>query len=133
MRRWGTEMKGSNPEPHIWSATIDDSDQIATVLHASFIEYEASYTSAGFAATTPTSEQIQQRMSEGPVWVALLDNVIVGTVSAVLKREGVYIRGMALLPDARGHGIGVRLLEKVEEFAGSQGRERLFLSTTPFL
>jgi len=103
------------------------------VLHASFVEYEASYTHEGFVATTSTSEQIEQRMSEGPVWVILQDDAIVGTISAVPKNEGVYIRGMGILPIAPGQGIGTLLLEEVEGFASKHNYERLFLSTTPFL
>jgi GNAT superfamily N-acetyltransferase len=97
------------------------------------VEYEASYTHEAFVATISTSERIEQRMSEGPVWVALRDDAIVGTVSAVPKNEGVYIRGMGILPTARGQGIGTPLLEEVEGFASKHNYERLFLSTTPFL
>jgi len=54
-------------------------------------------------------------------------------VSAVLKREGLYIRGMAVDPAARGKGIGRELLDCAEKFAVQNCCERLFLSTTPFL
>jgi hypothetical protein len=47
-------------------ATHADAGAIAAVLHDSFIEYEKSYTANGFAATTPTAEQIKNRMNEGP-------------------------------------------------------------------
>ena len=40
---------------------------------------------------------------------------------------------MAILPTARGQGIGRVLLEQVERFASESGQRRLFLSTTPFL
>lgn len=103
------------------------------VLRASFVEYESAYTPPAFAATTPTSEQIQYRMSEGPVWVALHQGTIVGTVSVVPKNEAVYLRSMAILPTAREQGIGRLLLAQVEEFATRHSYERLFLSTTPFL
>jgi len=57
----------------------------------------------------------------------------VGTVSAVVKGESVYVRGMAVLPAARGTGAGSELLKQVEEWADGKGCTRLFLSTTPFL
>lgn len=110
-----------------------DASSIASVLQESFIEYKASYTSEGFAATTPTSEQVLKRMKEGPLWVALNKERIVGTVSAVAKGAALYIRGMGILPAARGMGIGKLLLRQTEKFAHEQGFERLFLSTTPFL
>jgi GNAT superfamily N-acetyltransferase len=51
----------------------------------------------------------------------------------VVEGESVYVRGMAVLPAARGMGAGAALLREVESWALSQGCGRLFLSTTPFL
>jgi putative acetyltransferase len=111
----------------------DDAPVIAAALHASFVEFKSLYTDGGFAATTPAADQVLVRMREGAVWVALLENVVMGTVAAVVKSESVYIRGMAVLPTARGLGAGAKLLQQVENWAASQGCNRLFLSTTPFL
>jgi GNAT superfamily N-acetyltransferase len=117
----------------IRAATPDDTESIASVLYQSFIEYKSSYTEEGFAATTPTGEHLKERLSEGPVWVATLDETIISTVGAVPKADSLYIRGMAALPAALGQGIGELLLKHVETFARAQGFERLSLSTTPFL
>jgi GNAT superfamily N-acetyltransferase len=114
-------------------AAPEDAPAIAAVLHASFIEYKSSYTDEAFAATAPTSDQIRYRMNEGPVWVAVIENVIVGTVSVVPRGEALYIRGMAVLPATRGKRAGEGLLRCVESFALTHGHERLVLSTTPFL
>jgi GNAT superfamily N-acetyltransferase len=126
-------MRGNQPNIHIRRARADDAWSIASVLHASFVEYESSYTAEAFAATTSTREQIRRRMSEGPIWVALQGDTIVGAVSVVPKSEAVYIRGMAILPTARGQRIGTLLLEQVEAYASRHGYRRLYLSTTPFL
>lgn len=115
-------------------ASEDDAAAIASVLCESFAEYRSLYTPEGFAATTPASRQVRRRIEEGPVWVALYNGTIAGTVSVLDRgREGLYVRGMAVLTAARGKGIGRRLLEHVEAFARAQKYERLFLSTTPFL
>jgi len=114
-------------------AVPEDCGHIAAVLLEAFTEYESFYTTEAFAATTPTSDQILVRLAEGPIWVALKGDVIVGTIAAVLKNEALYLRGMAIAPAARGDGIGRKLLECAEEFAIQYGCERLFLSTTPFL
>jgi N-acetylglutamate synthase-like GNAT family acetyltransferase len=118
---------------HIRRAEIEDCGAIAEVLRESFAEFKPLYTEAGFAATAPGTKQIEARTREGPVWVALRDAVIVGTVSAVKKGESVYVRGMAVLPSARGSGAGTRLLEEVERWAADGNVSRIFLSTTPFL
>jgi len=110
-----------------------DAQQVASLLLESFAEYRDSYTPEGFAATTPTREEVLARMEEGPVWVALLDGNAVGTVAAVERDEELYVRGMAVLPSARGLGIGEMLLREVEGYARALGHSRLTLSTTPFL
>jgi putative acetyltransferase len=117
----------------IRTAVPDDAASIASVLHESFVEYQSSYTPEGFASTTPAPDEIQARMNEGPRWVALRDNNIVGTVSVVPKDGSLYIRGMAILPAARGERIGEALLKQIESFAAEHNYRRLFLSTTPFL
>jgi ribosomal protein S18 acetylase RimI-like enzyme len=102
-------------------------------LSESFAEYESLYTPKGFAATTITEEQVAHRVEEGPVWVVVRDDLIVGTVSVVPRGESLYIRGMAVLPATRGQRIGELLLTHIEKFAISGAFRRLFLSTTPFL
>lgn len=110
-----------------------DAPAIATVLHESFEEFKALYTDGGFSATTPGTDQVLARMREGPVWVALREGTVLGTVAAVVRADSIYIRGMAVLPGARGSGCGAGLLQQLEVWAGSEGCTRLFLSTTPFL
>lgn len=126
-------MEQISPNLQIRLAAPEDASAIASVLLESFMEYKSLYTQEGFTATTPASDQIQNRMQEGHAWVALLNNAIVGTVSVVPKCESLYVRGMALLPAARGQKIGELLLREVEGFAIEQGFKRMYLSTTPFL
>jgi GNAT superfamily N-acetyltransferase len=114
-------------------AELEEAPIIASVLREAFVEYEPLYTSGGLAATTPTGERIRARWQEGAVWVALLDGAIVGTVAAVPSGETLYIRSMAIVPAARGHGIGELLLREVEDYALEHAHNRLLLSTTPFL
>jgi GNAT superfamily N-acetyltransferase len=110
-----------------------DALEVASVLKKAFTEYEPRYTKEGYVATTPDAAAILHRMQEGPLWVADCENQVVGTAAAVNKETGLYIRGMAVLPAARSHGLGQLLLEEIERFAVQNGCRRLFLSTTPFL
>lgn len=114
-------------------ALLKDVEAIACILQSSFAEFEPLYTPAAFASTTPTAQQIRARWNEGPVWVALQDEDVVATVAAVPKNTGLYVRSMAVRPDARGQGIARKLLDEVENFAILHHHKRLFLSTTPFL
>lgn len=110
-----------------------DAAIIARLLEDSFAEYRELYTTAGYRATAIPEEQVIDRIREGPVWIALLNETIVATVSVVPKGNSLYVRGMAVKPSARGHHIGELLLTRIEQFAISEGFQRMFLSTTPFL
>ena len=114
-------------------ATLADVESIASVLRESFAEFEPVYTPEAFAATTPAGARIRARWREGPVWVAVSDGAIVGTVAAVVMHDSLYVRSMAVLPAARGLNIGHLLLAAVETCALAHGCRRMFLSTTPFL
>lgn len=127
---------GAEPEQagsEVRLATAEDAPSISALLFQSFVEYESSYTPEGFAATTPGAAEVLRRISEGPVWIALSKGKLVGTVSAVPKEEALYVRGMAVLPSARGFQIGKLLMAEIERFALASGCKRLVLSTTPFL
>jgi SAM-dependent methyltransferase/N-acetylglutamate synthase-like GNAT family acetyltransferase len=117
----------------IRKAVPDDAIAIASLLARSFAEYESSYTAEAFLATISTPDRIRDRIGEGPVWVVLRNNAVVGTLSAVARSTTLYLRGMAVDPTARGDGIGRELLECSEKYAVRNGFERLFLNTTPFL
>ena len=118
---------------HIRLAIPDDVTAIASVLRESFAEFVDLYTPAAFTATTPSSEIILRRLDEGPSWIAAINGDIAGTVSGVGRDNGLYIRSMAVLPSARGYGLGHMLLQQVEAYALEMGFHHLILSTTPFL
>src|SRR4051812_8512909 len=123
----------TEPNVQIRRAGPDDAASIAATLYKSFLAYEALYTPEAFAATVSTPGQIRERLKEGPIWVALQSETVVGTVSVVPKGEALYVRGMAVDPAARGRGVGRKLLARAEEFAAQSECKCLFLSTTPFL
>lgn len=125
--------KETMPDALIRRAVPGEAVAIASLLHRSFVEYESLYTAEAFAATICTPEKIKERIEEGPIWIALQDGKIVGTVSAVARGEALYVRGMAVDPLVRGSGTGRALLRCAEEFALTGGFKSLLLSTTPFL
>jgi GNAT superfamily N-acetyltransferase len=110
-----------------------DASAIAAVLRAAFAQYKCRYTLAAFAATTPSGEEIARRLGEGPIWVVLLRDTVVGTASILPRGEALYLRSMAVVPRVRGQGAGRLLLSQVECYAIMNGYERIELSTTPFL
>jgi GNAT superfamily N-acetyltransferase len=73
----------------------------------------------------------------GRFWVAVRDNAVVGTVGLYTRaqdaREAVWLGWFCVAPEARGDGIGGRLLEFVlKEAKSMQVRYlRLYTSTDP--
>lgn len=114
-------------------ASAADAETMAAILRAAFREFEPLYTPGGYRATTPTASEIVARLPEGPAWIARVNDESVGTVAAVLRGDEVYVRSMAVHPDARGAGVAGTLLDTVTRFAIDAGAQRMRLSTTPFL
>jgi ribosomal protein S18 acetylase RimI-like enzyme len=114
-------------------ARPDESEAISELLLESFGLFEAEYTPGAFEYTTPNTEVVRGRFEEGPVWVAMDGNTMIGTVSGLPEPGRFYVRSMAVSPDAQGHGIGQHLLEVLEAFARDKGFERTYLYTTHVL
>jgi ribosomal protein S18 acetylase RimI-like enzyme len=118
---------------HVRRATLADADRVADVLRVAFADLELFYTPAAFAATTPSAGQIRERFGEGPVWIAIDARRVVGTVAVVRREPGLYVRRMAVRPDARARGIARMLMREVENHAREVRAPLMYLSTTPFL
>ena len=114
-------------------ATRADALAIADIILQSFLEYKSSYTDEAFVATCPSGTEVEHRLAEGPVWIAVENETVVGTVSGVPDRKALLVRSLAVPPTSRGQGIGELLLDHVERYAYEHGYTRLVLSTTPFL
>lgn len=117
----------------IRQGTPGDADAISRVLHQAFAGYRPLYTPRAFRATALSRSRVLERMREGPVWVVLMGDVVVATASAMVTERGCYVRGMGVIPAARGHRIGWKLLETIEQSARDKRLPLLYLSTTPFL
>jgi GNAT superfamily N-acetyltransferase len=74
---------------------------------------------------------VAARLREGPIWLAIHDETIVGTAGALCQFGQRYIRGVAVLPEWRG--LASSLMKTIEHFAVENEARRLFLTTTPFL
>ena len=126
------EMK-KEQELKIRLATSEDSVAIAEVLHEAFLPFREHYTAEAFDVVTPSVEIIESRFVEGPIWVAVKDDKLVGTVSLTTEPEGLYIRSMAVRPGAQGLGIGHRLLDALNDHVSESEIGRIFLYTTYFV
>ncbi|MDX1476392.1 MAG: GNAT family N-acetyltransferase [Saprospiraceae bacterium] len=114
-------------------AKKEDCETIAAILYRAFAPYEHQYTTEGFERTVLNAGQLAERLHEVVTLVALWEGTIAGTVGMQETASGVYIQSMAVDPAAQGHGIAFALLNDIETSARQAGKERLYLSTTPFL
>lgn len=114
-------------------ATPEDAESISKVLFEAFGVYRENYTPEAFEVVTPKADEVAGRFAEGPMWVAEMEGDVVGTVSLTTEQEGLYIRSMAVSPNAQGNGAGHKLLDAVDEFAATTDNERIFLYTTYFV
>jgi hypothetical protein len=103
------DMTSLAPALHIRLATPADAPAMARVLAEAFEAFRPLYTPDAFAATTPSAEVIAGRFGEGPMWVAEAQGAILGTASAVVRRTGLYVRSVGVLPAARGRRLGQAL------------------------
>lgn len=109
-----------------------DSQIIAEILERAFSQFRGDYTPEAFKVVTPAADEIAGRFAEGPIWIAILDERVVGTVSVLPEPDRLYIRSMAVLPEAQGQGIAQALMKAVEKYGIESGFDALFLYTTHF-
>ncbi len=117
----------------IREAILEDAPVITQILSAAFKEFKTNYTPGAFAATVVSTEKARERINKGVVWIASLKNNPIGTVSGQILNHTFYIKGMGVLPEARGMKIGYQLLRTIEAYARKNNCRELLLNTTPYL
>jgi GNAT superfamily N-acetyltransferase len=108
----------------IRNATIPDVDSMSELIIQTVRESNArDYTPAVIAEVTDnfSPERIAARMVGRKVFVACLDDEIVGTASL----DGDKVRSVFVSPGQQGHGVGSALMHHVEDLAARLGLSRL--------
>ena len=114
-------------------AQPNDASAIAEILKLGFQEIKALYTLKAYEATVISAHQAEERIQEGIVWLALVRGKPAGTISGILSGSSIYIQSMAVVPEARGLQVGLKLLETVQQCAEEKNCTTLLLSTSPYL
>jgi len=126
------EKRASQRTVNVRRATLEDAGEISRVIFESFGAIRDRYTAEAFADVTPDEEKVAERLAKGAIWVAEVNDGIVGSVSLGREPEGLYVRSMVVLPEFQGRGISHNLLEALHEYAQGAGENRIFLYTLPF-
>jgi ribosomal protein S18 acetylase RimI-like enzyme len=114
-------------------AVPSESETISALIYEAFSPFRDEYTDGAFNYTTPNADAVRPRFEEGPIWMAELDGLPVGTVSGLPDGVRFYIRSMAIKPSVQRGGIGQKLLDALEAYARAEGFEKLYLYTTHVL
>jgi GNAT superfamily N-acetyltransferase len=77
----------------------------------------------------PMTADYAQAVRDGRVWVAAVDDVLVGLVVLVLREDHLLVENLAVSPSAQGQGVGGRLLGFAEDHARRHGLSQVRLYT----
>ena len=122
-----------NPCVVIRIAEFSDAPAIAQLLHDSFVGYEQLYTKKAFASTVLGVYKIKERIYSKRTLLALVDGVINGTISLIPADDTLYIKSVAVSPDARRKGLAKAMMKYAENVAVKKKFHYMELTTTHFL
>jgi len=109
-------------------ATILEAATVRAIIQAAFAEYEDTIP-VPTSASAETIAEAEVDIAEGRVFLAVAGEKAVGTVRYKLYPEYLYVGRLAVLPLYRGKGIGVALMEFLENLASTLGRNSVQLGT----
>ena len=101
-------------------ATFDDSERLCQLRRQSILELAPrgmALAEAELWANKMTVESMEQKIRESEVWIAEMNDTIVGWVAV----RGDYLDGLYVGPQFERRGIGSELLSWAEELARRSG------------
>ena len=111
----------------IWTirrADLGDADGLAECIDVAYAEFTDRITDL-----PPMSDDCAAEIAGNQVWLADADAGIVGAL-VLSPRDGfMMLANVAVRPDARGAGLGRRLLQLAEAEAADQGYAQMRLNT----
>jgi len=109
----------------------EDLAGVSACLAAAFEPYRARYTDGAYDDTVPALNELGRRAENLRIFVAVdRRGRIVATVGAGQTGSEGHLRGMAVLPECQGEGLGDRMLVTAESELKSAGCTRVTLDTT---
>ena len=120
-----TKAVSSSVEIVVRPAALSDSARVAACVCAAYLHYIERIGKQPGPMLENYAEVIQRRQ----VHVATDGSAILGVLVLEPTAEGFYLDNVAVHPDARGRGVGRRLLELAEMEAQRQGYDSIYLAT----
>lgn len=115
------------------AATLDDATLMTDLIRAAFEEQRGKIDPPS-GAHNETTEKVRAKLEQGGGFIATVDGVEAGCV--VYYPEGehhLYLGRLAVLPNFRQHGVGLALINAVEDKAKQRGYAGVSLSVRTML
>lgn len=119
----------------IREARDDELDIVASLIVDAYAEYAARMSPDAWSTFAQDIANVRGRLWDARQLVADRDGHLVGSVTLYADWRGaqpgtVTLRLLAVMPDARGSGVGRALMEGAMARARAAGKTRLVLTTT---
>ena len=124
-------------------ARPDELDAVSDMIRAAYSEYLPHLPEDRHVRYLERTADVRSRLAESELYVAELDDRIVGTVTLFPNQAGASVQGwpegwagirvLGVSPEARGRGIGRRLVEASIQRARELGAIALGLHTTEMM
>ncbi len=110
-------------------ATATDAPSVYSILQSAFQEYGAITGQKNLEALKETEEDIRKEIETKAVYIAVIDEMIVGTVRLDIHGVEAYLSRFAVDNKNRNIGIGKSLMSVVDKYLQGQGVKKVTLHT----
>lgn len=113
----------------IRQAISQDAPAVFLLLQSGFIEYGRITEQTNLEALLETVEDVQREIETNTVFIAIIDDVIVGTVRLEVHGEEAYLSRFAVDINRRNSGVGKSLINIVDKFLMEEKIKKVTLHT----
>lgn len=111
-------------------ANADDAPAVFSILRKAFIEYSEITGQKDLEALKETVEDIKKEIESKAVYIAVIDDEIVGTVRLDIHGDQAYLSRFAVDSNNRNIGIGKSLMSVVDKHLKEKGVKKVILHTS---
>lgn len=114
----------------IRQANSDDAPDIHSILQTSFEEYRQITGIEKLDALKETVDDIRKQIEMKTVYIAAIDDKVVGTLRLSINNDEAYLSRFAVDPKNRNNGIGETLMTVADKFLSDKGVKKISLHTS---